>query len=160
MVMALLIALGVPLIIVVAFAVIVLKRKRWLKAQPGVFAGALRVSKGDIDGLKPKWKRGSGRWVRDVFVWSNGPTMLRSALVLVDGRSGERETDEGEVKRLGDQPVAVEFAVDGANVEVAAKAEDRALVTGPLTTAATAAQPITAAAQPEARPHQAAVNGG
>jgi hypothetical protein len=44
--------------------------RRWLKRQPGEFAGAIRVSGGDVDGLSPKWKRGSGRWVRDVLAWS------------------------------------------------------------------------------------------
>jgi hypothetical protein len=42
-------------------------------------AGAIRVSSGDLDGLSPKWKRGSGRWVRNVLVWSKAPLMLRKA---------------------------------------------------------------------------------
>ena len=37
----------------------------------------------------------------------------------------------GEVKRLGDNPVVIEFTSDGAKIEVAAKAEHRALVSGP-----------------------------
>jgi hypothetical protein len=135
MVIALLVVLGVDLIVIVAFAALVLGRRRWLKRQPGQFAGAIRVSSGDIDGLKPKWKRGSGRWVRDVLVWSKAPLMYRNELVPVDRLSGERESKAGEVKRLGDQPVAIEFASDGAKIEVAAKAEHRALVTGPWTTA-------------------------
>jgi hypothetical protein len=135
MVIALLAVLGVDLIVIVAFAALVLGRRRWLKRQPGQFAGAIRVSSGDIDGLKPKWKRGSGRWVRDVLVWSKAPLMYRNELVPVDRLSGERESKAGEVKRLGDQPVAIEFASDGAKIEVAAKAEHRALVTGPWTTA-------------------------
>jgi hypothetical protein len=69
MLIALLAILGVDLIVVVAFAAFVLGRRRWLKRQPGEFAGAIRVSGGDVDGLSPKWKRGSGRWVRDVLVW-------------------------------------------------------------------------------------------
>ena len=35
------------------------------------------------------------------------------------------------VKRLGDNPVVIEFASDGAKIEVAAKAQHRALVSGP-----------------------------
>ncbi len=31
----------------------------------------------------------------------------------------------GEVKRLGDNPVVIEFASDGAKIEVAAKAEQQ-----------------------------------
>jgi hypothetical protein len=58
---ALLAVLGVNLIVLVAFAALVVSRRRWLKRQPGEFTGAIRVSSGDIDGLGPKWKRGSGR---------------------------------------------------------------------------------------------------
>lgn len=59
--------------------------------------------------------------------------MLRNELVPIDRLSGEHQA-HGEVKRLGDKPVVIEFAADGAEIEVAAKAEHRALVTGPLTT--------------------------
>src|SRR5438552_18880232 len=126
MLIALLIVLGVNLIVVGAFAVIVFGRRRWVKRQPGEFAGAIRVSSGDIDGLSPKWKRGSGRWVRDVLVWSKAPLMLRNELVPVDRLSGERETKAGEVRRLGDKPVAIEFVSEGAKIEIAAKVEYRA----------------------------------
>ena len=62
MLIALLIALGVDLV-VVAVAVVVIGRRRWLKRQPGGFAGAIRVPGCGAGGLSPKWKRGSGRWV-------------------------------------------------------------------------------------------------
>jgi hypothetical protein len=133
MLIALLIALGVDLIVVVVFAAFVLGRRRWLKRQPGEFAGVIRVSSGDIDGLSPKWKRGSGRWVRDVLVWSKAPLMFRNELVPVDRVCGEHSAHADGVKRLGDKPVVIEFASGGANIEVAARAGHRALVTGPLT---------------------------
>lgn len=141
MLIALLVVLGVDLIVVVALASLVLGRRRWLKRQPGEFTGAIRVSSGDIDGLSPKWKRGSGRWVRDVLVWSKAPLMFRNELVPVDRLSGEHQARAGEVKRLGDSPVVVEFTADGAKIEVAAKAEHRELVTGPLMTPAALASP-------------------
>jgi hypothetical protein len=137
MLIALLIALGVDLIVVVAFAVFVFGRRRWLKRQPGEFAGAVRVSGGDIDGLGSKRKRGSGRWVRDVLVWSKGPFMNRNELVPVDRLVGERPARPGEVKRLGDNPVVIEFESNGARIEVAARAEQRALAIGPLAAPAT-----------------------
>ena len=87
---ALLIALGVDLIVVVAFAVLVFGRRRWLKRQPGEFAGAIRVSSGDVDGLSPKWRRGSGRWVRDVFVWSKAPFSAIGAPVIIRAILGAR----------------------------------------------------------------------
>jgi hypothetical protein len=135
---ALLIALGVDLIVIVAFAALVLGRKRWLKRQPGEFTGAIRVTSGDVDGLSPKWKRGSGRWVRDVLVWSKAPLMFRNELVPVDQFSGERQAEDGEVKRLGDKPVVIQFASDRARIEVAARAEHRSLVAGPLTSSSEA----------------------
>jgi hypothetical protein len=73
MLIALLAVLGVNLIVLVVLAAIVLGRKRWLKRQAGQFFGAVRVTRGEVHGLKSRWKRGSGRWVRDVLVWSKGP---------------------------------------------------------------------------------------
>ncbi len=134
MVIALLIALGVDLIVVVAFAAFVFQRRRWLKRQPGEFAGAIRVSIGDVDGLSPKWKHGSGRWVRDVLVWTRAPLMVRNELIPVDRLCGEHPAQADGLKRLGDKPVVIEFTSGGAKIEVAGRAEHRALVTGPMTT--------------------------
>jgi Protein of unknown function (DUF2550) len=132
MLIALLVLLGVNLIVVVAVGVSVVGRKRWLKRQPGAFAGAIRVSSGDIDGLSPKWRRGSGRWVRDVLVWSKAPLMFRTEQVPVDRVSDERQANVSEVKRLGETPTVIEFVSDAAKFEVAARAEHRTLVTGPF----------------------------
>ena len=88
MLIALLVVLGVDLIVIVAFAALVLGRRRWVKRQPGVFAGAIRVKSGDIDGLGPKWKRSSGHWVRDVLVWNKAPLLLTNELVPIDRRLG------------------------------------------------------------------------
>jgi hypothetical protein len=133
MVIALLAVLGVDLIVIAVFAVFMFGRRRWLKRQPGEFAGAIRVSSGDVDGLGPKWKRGSGRWIRDVLVWSKAPLMFRNDLVPVDGLLTEHPEHGGGVKRLGDKPVVIELASGDARIEVAARAEHHALVTGPLT---------------------------
>ena len=141
MLIALLAVLGVDLIVIAAFVAFVLARRRWLKRQRGEFLGAVRVSRGDVEGLRPKWKRGSGRWVRDVLVWSKGPIMLRNELVPVDRQSGERQAQAGEVKRLGDKPVVIEFESNNATVEIAARVEHRALVTGPFTTEPTPGPP-------------------
>jgi hypothetical protein len=81
MLIALLAILGVDLIVIVIFAAFVLGRRRWLKQQTGEFFGAVRVSRGDVHGLKSAWKQGSGRWVRDVLVWSEGPLLYRDYLV-------------------------------------------------------------------------------
>ena len=139
MLIALLIVLGVDLIVVAAFAAFVLGRRRWLKRQPGEFAGAIRVSSGDVDGLSPKWKRGSGRWVRDVLVWTRAPLLVRNELVPVDRLCGEHPAHADGLKRLGGKPVVIEFASGSAKIEVAGRAEHHALVTGPMTTSPTPA---------------------
>jgi hypothetical protein len=133
MLIALLAVLGVDLAVVVAVAVFVFGRRRWLKRQPGEFAGAIRVSDGVVQCLSPKWKRGSGRWVRDVLVWSKAPFMFRNDLVPVDRPCEEQPAHAGGVKRLGDNPVVIEFASGRARIEVAARAGHRDLAAGPLT---------------------------
>jgi hypothetical protein len=130
MLIALLAILGVDLIVIVIFAAAVLGRRRWLKQQTGEFFGAVRVTRGEVHGLKPTWKRGSGRWVRDILVWSKGPLLYRDYLVPVDSATGVRTADPGELKRLGDEPVVVGFASGDAMIEVAAEAAHRDLVTG------------------------------
>jgi hypothetical protein len=105
MLIALLAVLGVDLIVIVVLLVLVLSRKRWVKRQPGAFRGAIRVAGGEIDGLRPKWGRGYGRWVRDVLVWTKGPFLFRNELVASDGLDEQRPARPDEVKRLGDQPV-------------------------------------------------------
>lgn len=132
MIIALLALLGVDLIVVVALAAGVIGRRRWLKSQPGDFQGTIRVANGEVDGLGPKWKRGHGRWVRDVLVWSKAPLLIRNELVPVDSLAGERTAKPGEVKRLGDSPVVVDLSTNGATLQIAAKREDRALAVGPL----------------------------
>ena len=134
MLIALLAVLGVDLIVVIALAALVLGRRRWLKRQPGEFAGAIRVASGDLEGLKSNWRRGSGRWVRDVLVWSKAPFRFTSELVPVDRLTDEREAQAGEVKRLGDKPVIFGFVSADARVEIASKDEDRASALGPMTT--------------------------
>lgn len=132
MLIALLALLGVDLIVVVGLLAAVVARRRWLKRQPGDFQGAIRVADGDVDGLRAKWKRGHGRWVRDVLVWTKAPLMFRNELVPIDRIAGESTAEPGEVKRLGKSPVVVELSADGATIQVAAKEEDRALALGPL----------------------------
>lgn len=129
MLIALLALLGVDLIVIVAFVAFVISRKRWVKRQPGAFPGAIRVTSGEIDGLPAKWKRGYGRWVRDVLVWTKAPFFFRNELVPVDSLTGERPAEPGEVKRLGDEPVVLAFESDSVKVEVAASAAHRARVT-------------------------------
>jgi hypothetical protein len=132
MIIALLVVLGVDLVVVVALAAAVVGRRRWLKRQPGDFQGAIRVVGGEVDGFGAKWKRGHGRWVRDVLVWSKAPLLFRNELVPIDGLAGEHTAEPGEIKRLGDSPVVIELSTNGATVQVATKKEHRELAVGPL----------------------------
>jgi hypothetical protein len=130
---ALLIALGVDLAVVVVVAAFVSGRRRWLRRQPGEFTGAIRVPDGVLEGLRPKWERGSERWFRDVLAWSKAPLMFRNELIPVDRLCGEHPAHADGVKRLGGQPGVIRLASGSARIEVAARAGHRALVTGPLT---------------------------
>ena len=137
MVISLLALLGVDLIVIVAVLAVVLTRRRWVAKQPGVFQGAIRVVDGDVDGLGPRWKRGSSRWVRDVLVWTKAPLLFANELVAVDGLAGDpRAAEPGAVKRIGDDPVIVPLTADGgARVEVVAAGTDRQRALGPLAAA-------------------------
>jgi hypothetical protein len=131
MLIALLALLGVNLMVIVVLLASVLSRKRWVTKQPGAFRGAIRVAGGEIDGLRPKWGRGYGHWVRDILVWTKGPFLFRNELVPTDSLDELRPARNDEVKRLGDHPCVIRVTADGAAVEVAAKAEDTELLLGP-----------------------------
>ena len=134
MLIALLALLGVNLIVIVVLLGIMLTRRRWVSHQPDAFKGAIRVVDGEVSGLGPKWKRGYGRWVRDVLVWTKAPLLLRNELVAVDGLAGEaRAAEPGELKRVGSDPMILPLAADGGTlVEVAAAGDDRGRALGPL----------------------------
>ena len=144
MLIALLALLGVDLIVIVAFVAFVLVRKRWVKRQRGAFAGAIRTTGGDVDGLATKWKRGYGRWVGDVLVWTKAPFLFRNELVAVDGLDEQRSADPDEVKRLGDRPTVITLSAGKATVQAAAHRHDAELLLGPygsLDAPAVAARP-------------------
>src|SRR4051794_12181442 len=131
MLIALLAILGVDLIVVAALLAFVLSRKLWVKRQPGSFRGVIRVSGGEIDGLRSKWRRGYGRWIRDVLVWTKGPFFFRNELVAADGLDAQRPAGSGEVKRLGDHPIVVQIRVGSAVVEVATPDDEIEGLLGP-----------------------------
>lgn len=130
MIAALLVALGVELIVIVLFMGSVQGRKRWIKRQPGSFAGAIRVTSGELDGLDEKWKRGYGRWVRDVLVWTKGPLLLRNEVFAADRLDGVHAESSDQIKRIGDHPIVIRMEVGPASVEMAADSENRALLVG------------------------------
>ena len=134
MLIALLAVLGVDLVVIVVLLAVVLTRRRWVSRQPGAFKGAIRVTEGNVPGLKAKWKHGYGRWVRDILIWTNAPLLFRNELIPADALAGEAwPAKPGEVRRLGKHPAVVPLAVDGgARVEVAESADGRDRASGPF----------------------------
>jgi hypothetical protein len=116
--------LGLDLLFAAAGALLVAFHLHWLVRQPGEFKGAIRVTSGHIDGLRPTWRRGSGRWVLDVLVWNGAPLQLRNTVVLVEEIAGQRTADLGQLRCLGDRPVVAELVTQDAVIEVAAHAQD------------------------------------
>ena len=98
MLVALLAVLGVNLLVVVALLAALLGRRRWLARRPGAFRGAARVVEGDARGLRRRWTAGYGRWVRDVFVWTPAPLLLRTVLLPVDAVSVARSVAPKEIR--------------------------------------------------------------
>ena len=131
MLIALLAVLGVDLIVILALVVFLFARKRWLKRQPGAFRGVIRVDPAEGKRRRPRWRRGYGRWVRDVLVWTRTPFLVRSELMAADGVDEHRHARPKEVKRLGDDPVVVRLNTGGATAEVAASGDDSDLLLGP-----------------------------
>lgn len=132
MLIALLAVLGVDLSVIVGLLVVVLGRRRWARRRPGAFGGAVRVASGESAGFGSRWRRGYGRWVRDVLVWQKTPFLFRNELVPVDRLEAVRVARDGEVKRLGDKPAVIEVAADDAVVQIAAHGEHRDLALGPF----------------------------
>ena len=66
-----------------------------------------------------------------MLVWTKKPLLFRNELVAVDGLAGEvRAAEEGEVKRVGSDPVILPLAADGG------ASDDRRRALGPLAASA------------------------
>ena len=132
MVIASLVILGIDLIVLVVFLAFVFGRNRWVTRQPGVFHGAIRVTKGAVDGFRPKWTRGYGRWVRDVLVWAKAPFLFRNELIAIGSVGEHRPAPPGDVKRLGSDPIIVVLKAGTATVEIPAHIDALDRVSGPF----------------------------
>jgi hypothetical protein len=137
MLIALLALLGINLGVIVILLAGVIGRRRWLSRQPGSFKGALRVAKGDVDGLSARWKRGYGRWVDGVLVWTKAPILVSNEAIAVHGVGGEpRPAHQGEVKRLGDAALVFDLEADGGGrLELAVQPADGSDALGPYSRA-------------------------
>jgi hypothetical protein len=129
MIIALLVALGVSLWVVVALVGLMVFRRRWLRRQPGAFPCAIRSVRGETPRVGgSRWRRGWGRRSEGLLAWDPMPTLVGSSLFEVMEVVDSRPADAGEVRRMGDHPVIVELALSGGDaVELALRAEHAAL---------------------------------
>jgi hypothetical protein len=128
MLIALLAVLGVDLIVVVVLMAGVVGRRRWVSHQAGAFRGIIRVVDGQVPHLSGKGRRGYGRWVRDVLIWTPAPFFLRNAFAAIDAVEGTTNPT-GRVRRLGDNPRVVTLTTGSAHLDIILRAEDVVLVT-------------------------------
>lgn len=133
MLIALLIAVGIDLVVIVALVVGIVVRKRWVNNQPGEFFGAIRIVSGDVGGLSTKWSRGSGRWVRDVLVWTKGPLLLRNEIFPVDNAGGPIALLSDPPKRIGPEPRSLQFVTGAGVFEIATSRDHVRKAVGPFT---------------------------
>jgi len=124
---ALLAVLGVDLIVIVVVLAADLGRRRWVSSRPGTFRGVVRVVDGEVDHLGTRSRRGYGRWVRDVLVWTPTPLCLRTALTPIDQLESTRKTTD-KVWRLGDNPRVITLAAPVVRVEITVQERDVYLV--------------------------------
>ncbi|MGD0934375.1 MAG: hypothetical protein ABR922_07345, partial [Streptosporangiaceae bacterium] len=89
--------------------------------------GAIRVADGEVPGLRRKWKRGFGRWVGDVLVWTAAPLLFWNVLIEADRTTNEvrQAGPDDKVRWVGSSPVIMVVAADGARIEVATAADQR-----------------------------------
>jgi hypothetical protein len=129
MIIALLVALGVSLWVVVTLVALMVFRRRWLQRQPGAFPCAIRNVKGETPRVGGRrWRRGWGRRSEGLLAWDPRPTLVGSSLLEVVEVVESRPAAAGEIRRMGDQPVIVELALaGGGTIALALRTEHAAL---------------------------------
>ena len=138
-------AMGVPLWLCAIAIFVLVKRNSWLRNRPGNVPVRMRPPG------KKRWLPGHGVWVHDVFAFRGSPAAWKEALLWVTSASARPATPEEQKKlrRIGDEPVVVTFALaGGGEIELAARAEDRTLLLGAFSESSnhvpTTARPVSA----------------
>jgi hypothetical protein len=86
-----------------------------------------------VPGAETRWRRGCGRWVREILIWTKAPLLFRNELVVADAAAGAaRAAKPGEVRGVGKHAAMVALAGGGARIEVAASADGRERAAGPF----------------------------
>jgi hypothetical protein len=133
MIVALLVLLGIPVWFVVGVAAAALWQRRQFVRAPGVFKCKVRVTTGNVEGVKDEWRQrpAYARWVHDVLLVRRGGALFRLVALPVAEVLSISQT-ESSVKGLGDAPQVASLRLDGeARVEVASMARDGRMLVGP-----------------------------
>lgn len=129
MIVAILVAVGVPLWICAVGIVTLLVRNRALRNRPGnVPVRVLRAG-------KKRWSKGHGVWVHDIFAFRGMPAVWIEVLAWATDASTRAATEQErkKLRRLGDEPVIVTLMLDdGDPIDVAARKEHNAELLGPF----------------------------
>jgi hypothetical protein len=125
--------LGIPLWLIMAAGVFTWWRFRVIRKDPRSVRAALRLVEGDVPDLKEKWKRGYIAWESDVLIWVGVPSLLKLTAVQVSAIATPSPADQGEVKRMGDNPKRAKVSLaSGPVLELASSDEDADRVRGPF----------------------------
>ena len=108
---------------------VMLRRNRALRRRPGNVCTSMRQPDGE------RWLAGHGVWVDDVFAFRRSPAGWSENLLWVANASARAATEEERtrMRRLGEEPVVVTFALaSGGSAAFAVAAENRAALLGPF----------------------------
>jgi hypothetical protein len=126
--------LGIPLWFLALTVAVAAWSRRGIKSTEGSFRCKVRVLEDSIETSPKKWtrRRGVARWIHDVLLEHRGPALLRTVprgVVAVGSLRHGTEVGRG----LGERPCVATLRLDdGASIEVACRAEDARLLTGPF----------------------------
>jgi len=128
MIWAILILLGVPLWLCALGILMLYRNNRSLRLRPGNVPMRLRQAG------KTRWTPGHAVWVNDVLAFRASPAAWKELLVPVTGAVAHKATatEAKKLHRLGDEKVVATLSIAGGEpIELAARAENRALLLGP-----------------------------
>jgi hypothetical protein len=139
MIWAILALIGVPLwLCAIAITVLVFRNRALRKRYGDIPVRILRAG-------KKRWTPGHAIWVSDVFAWRASPASWKEGLEQVTDASLHERVDAQTMKklhRLGDSPVVASLTlVGGVVIDVAARQEHRAALTGPFARQPSAVRP-------------------
>lgn len=136
MIIALLSLLGVPLWLLLGWLAAGWWHRHQIKQLPDVFKLKVRVIKGTYRHIDDKFSRTAlyGLWAHDILIVEKGLLVGRNLhFPAAEGVQPPQTADGDKVKRLGDNPVTMQFRLDNdAVIEVAAPGDAVQEAQGPF----------------------------